>query len=93
MARKKIIGVYLKGDTLERLDKLTEKKNINRNKLINELLEFSIDCFEQELDIKIENDSEWRSYLSKIERESSDYWKKIEEDALEDYKELSYADM
>lgn len=54
MSNKQVIGVYLKKETLFRLEKLSEKKEINRNKLINELLEFSIDVYEQELDIKKE---------------------------------------
>jgi metal-responsive CopG/Arc/MetJ family transcriptional regulator len=73
MANKQVIGVYLKKETLFRLEKLSEKKETNRNKLINELLEFSIDVYEQELDIKKEvfkeySDLEQKAIIAEFEK-------------------------
>lgn len=73
MSNKQVIGVYLKKETLFRLEKLSEKKETNRNKLINELLEFSIDVYEQELDIKKEvfkeySDLEQKAIIAEFEK-------------------------
>lgn len=73
MSHKQVIGVYLKKETLFRLEKLSEKKETNRNKLINELLEFSIDVYEQELDIKKEvfkeySDLEHKAIIAEFEK-------------------------
>jgi metal-responsive CopG/Arc/MetJ family transcriptional regulator len=73
MSDKQVIGVYLKKETLFRLEKLSEKKETNRNKLINELLEFSIDVYEQELEIKKEvfkeySDLEQKAIIAEFEK-------------------------
>ena len=74
-SKKRIIGVYLHEDTIERLERLSYHRNMNRNKMINELIQFGVDCYEQDLEKQQETDKEYN--------ESIKYWKGIEEQCLQ----------
>lgn len=74
-SKKRIIGVYLHEDTIERLERLSHHRNMNRNKMINELIQFGIDCYEQDLEKQQETDKDYN--------ESIKYWKGIEEQCLQ----------
>ena len=74
-SKKRIIGVYLHEDTIERLEILSYHRNMNRNKMINELIQFGVDCYEQDLEKQQETDKEYN--------ESIKYWKGIEEECLQ----------
>ena len=74
-SKKRIIGVYLHEDTIERLEILSYHRNMNRNKMINELIQFGVDCYEQDLEKQQETDKEYN--------ESIKYWKGIEEQCLQ----------
>ena len=62
-SKKRIIGVYLHEDTIERLERLSYHRNMNRNKMINELIQFGVDCYEQDLEKQQETDKEYNESI------------------------------
>ena len=52
MNEKRTIGIYVRDDVLERIRYASEEMFISRNQLIAELLEFGIDCYEQDEQIR-----------------------------------------
>ena len=74
-SKKRIIGVYLDEDTIERVVRLSYHRKMNRSKMINELIQFGVDCYEQDLEKQQETDKEYN--------ESIKYWKGIEEQCLQ----------
>jgi hypothetical protein len=48
MKNKTVIGAYLNDDSLIRLNSLSKKMDISRNKLLRDIVEFGLDCYEQD---------------------------------------------
>lgn len=48
MTKKRIIGAYLDDDVLNRINYLSRMMDISRNRLLSNIVEFGIDCYEQD---------------------------------------------
>ena len=55
MTKKRVIGAYLDYYVLHRINTLSKEMNISRNKLLSNIVEFGLDCYEQ--DWKMQNGS------------------------------------
>ena len=57
MEEKKSIGLYVDGSLLERIDFFAKKHQSSRNKMINHLIQFGVDLYEENEDT---DDVMWR---------------------------------
>lgn len=48
MTKKRVIGAYLDDDVLNRINYLSRMMDISRNRLLSNIVEFGIDCYEQD---------------------------------------------
>lgn len=48
MTKKRVIGAYLDDDVLNRINYLSKKMCFSRNRLLSDIVEFGLDCFEQD---------------------------------------------
>lgn len=47
-SKKRIIGAYLDDDILKRINSLSKMMDVSRNKLLSYIVEFGLDCYEQD---------------------------------------------
>ena len=48
MTKKRVIGAYLDDDVLNRINYLSRMMDISRNRLLSNIVEFGLDCYEQD---------------------------------------------